>query len=65
MQAIHVPTDGKLEVEFVNPVVTISQEAALLDADGSALVIHANPDDYKTDPDGNVGPGIACGVITP
>ena len=49
----------------MNPVVTISQEAALLDADGSALVIHANPDDYKTDPDGNVGPGIACGVITP
>lgn len=62
---IHVPADGKLEVEFVNPVVTISQEAALLDADGSALVIHANPDDYKTDPDGDVGPGIACGVITP
>jgi Cu-Zn family superoxide dismutase len=62
---LHVPADGKLEVEILNPVVTISQEAALLDADGSALVIHANADDYKTDPDGNVGPGIACGVITP
>jgi Cu-Zn family superoxide dismutase len=61
---IHVPADGKLEVEFLNPVVSIAQEAALLDADGSSIVIHAGPDDYKTDPDGNAGPGIACGVIT-
>lgn len=61
---IHVPADGKLEVEFLNPVVTITQEAALLDADGSSIVIHTNADDYKTDPDGNSGPGIACGVIT-
>ncbi|HTP36832.1 MAG TPA: superoxide dismutase family protein [Methyloceanibacter sp.] len=61
---IHVPADGKLEVEFLNPVVTISREAALLDADGTSIVIHANADDYKTDPDGNSGPGIACGVIT-
>jgi Cu-Zn family superoxide dismutase len=60
---IHVPADGKLEVEFLNPVVTIAQEAALLDTDGSSLVIHANADDYKTDPGGNAGPGIACGVI--
>jgi len=61
---IHVPADGKLEVEFLNPVVTIAQEAALLDTDGSSLVIHANADDYKTDPAGNAGPGIACGAIT-
>jgi Cu-Zn family superoxide dismutase len=61
---IHVSPDGKLEVEFLNPVVTISQEAALLDTDGTSIVIHANADDYKTDPDGNAGPGIACGVIT-
>jgi Cu-Zn family superoxide dismutase len=60
---IHVPADGKLEVEFLNPVVTIAQEAALLDTDGSSIVIHANADDYKTDPGGNAGPGIACGVI--
>jgi superoxide dismutase, Cu-Zn family len=30
---------------------------------GTALVIHARPDDQLTDPDGNAGPGIACGVI--
>ena len=60
---IHVPADGKLEVEFLNPVVTLSQESALLDADGSSIVIHAGPDDYKTDPAGNSGDRIACGVI--
>ncbi len=31
---------------------------------GTALVIHAKPDDYKTDPAGNAGDRIACGVIT-
>jgi Cu-Zn family superoxide dismutase len=30
---------------------------------GTALVIHANADDYKTDPTGNAGARIACGVI--
>ena len=60
---IHVPADGKLEVEFLNPVVTLSQESALLDEDGSAIVIHAGADDYKTDPAGNAGDRIACGVI--
>ena len=30
---------------------------------GTSLVIHANADDYKTDPAGNSGPRIACGVI--
>jgi Cu-Zn family superoxide dismutase len=44
--------------------VTLSQESALLDADGASIVIHAGPDDYKTDPAGNSGDRIACGVIT-
>lgn len=39
-------------------------ETALFDADGSALVIHAQPDDYRTDPSGNSGDRIACGVLT-
>jgi superoxide dismutase, Cu-Zn family len=37
---------------------------SLMDADGSALVIHANPDDEVTDPSGNSGDRIICGVIT-
>ena len=38
-------------------------EAALFDADGTAIVVHAEPDDNKTDPSGNSGARIACGVL--
>ena len=36
---------------------------ALFDQDGSAVVVHAGPDDYKSDPTGNAGGRVACGVI--
>jgi len=38
---------------------------ALLDADGATLVIHAQADDYVTDPSGNSGERIACAVLQP
>ena len=65
MPNLHVPPDGKLQVEILVPNVSLSDEAPLLDAEGSALVIHAGADDYKTDPAGNSGDRIVCGVITP
>ena len=65
MPNILVPENGKLTVEVLNPLVTLSKESALLDEDGSALVLHADPDDYKSDPAGHAGGRIACGVITP
>jgi Cu-Zn family superoxide dismutase len=37
----------------------------IFDANGSAMVIHANPDDQKTDPSGNSGGRIACAVLQP
>ena len=36
----------------------------LFDADGTAIVIHAGPDDYRTDPAGDAGSRVACGVLT-
>ncbi|CAM3095496.1 Cu-Zn family superoxide dismutase [Sphingomonas antarctica] len=38
---------------------------ALMDQDGAAIVIHAGADDYKSDPSGNSGARIACGVFAP
>ena len=37
--------------------------ASLFDADGSSIVVHADPDDHVTDPTGNSGARIACGAI--
>ena len=38
---------------------------ALLDSDGAALVVHAEADDYMTDPNGKSGHRIACAVLVP
>jgi Cu-Zn family superoxide dismutase len=65
MPNLHVPQSGELVVEILNPAITLEKGKpnSVFDADGSAVVIHAKADDYKSDPAGNAGERIACGVI--
>jgi Cu-Zn family superoxide dismutase len=58
---IDLAADGNGSLAFTIPSATLTQ---LFDADGAALVVHANADDYRTDPSGNSGGRIACGIIT-
>ena len=61
MPNIHVPASGSLEIEVLNTLLKL--DSSLFDADGAAIVLHAGPDDYKSDPAGAAGARIACGVI--
>ena len=56
--------DGTADYNTTTDRVTLSGgENSLLDEDGSALVIHAKTDDYRTDPSGGTGDRIVAGVI--
>ena len=61
MPNIHVGADGTLTVEILNTQLALND--SLFDADGAAIVVHAGPDDYASDPAGAAGGRIACGVI--
>jgi superoxide dismutase, Cu-Zn family len=55
---------GFLRATVIDPSVTLGPgPTSLFDADGSSIVIHAGSDDYKSQPAGNSGDRIACGVI--
>jgi Cu-Zn family superoxide dismutase len=59
-----VDAKGKSKATVMADHVTLGTAPnGLFHTGGTALVIHANPDDYKTDPTGNAGDRIACGVI--
>jgi Cu-Zn family superoxide dismutase len=61
---ITIGLDGNGRLETTTNRVTLgSGTTSVFDADGSAIVIHAGPDDFLTDPTGNSGGRIACGVI--
>ena len=65
----NLPVDdtGRVSATVTTTSVTLApdQPNSLSDADGSALVIHANADDLQTDPDGASGEPIACAVLFP
>ena len=61
---IEIPPSGVGAVSFTTNRVTLTPgTTTLFDADGSSLVIHANADDQVTNPSGNSGGRIACGVV--
>ncbi|WP_049680359.1 superoxide dismutase family protein [Peribacillus loiseleuriae] len=62
---IEVGKDGMIKEEVIAKHVTLKthQENSLFDSDGSALVIHAKADDNQSQPAGDAGDRIACGVI--
>jgi Cu-Zn family superoxide dismutase len=65
MNNFTVSAKGTARATIVDPRVNLGSDAnSLFSNGGTAIVIHAKADDMKTDPSGNSGDRIACGVIT-
>jgi Cu-Zn family superoxide dismutase len=66
---VEVAANGVLGTTVTLPGATLvgggGAAGSLIDADGAALVLHGQADDYVTDPSGNSGPRIACAVLRP
>jgi Cu-Zn family superoxide dismutase len=65
MPNLHVPESGEVIIEILNPAITLENDKpnSVFGPNGTAIVIHARADDYKSDPAGNAGGRIVCGVI--
>jgi Cu-Zn family superoxide dismutase len=64
MPNLTVGKNGKGKGTFTAKGATLGEGAgSLFGPEGTALVVHANPDDEKTDPSGNSGGRVACGAI--
>lgn len=64
MLNVTASTKGTMKATLINKAVTLGSGANSLFAEGgTSIVIHATADDMKTDPAGNAGDRIACGVI--
>src|SRR5699024_12875669 len=62
---IEVNADGEVDDEFTTDQISLDKDAANtgFSEDGTSLIIHEDPDDYKSQPSGDAGDRIACGVI--
>ncbi len=61
---ITVGADSTATVQLTTMGGSLRGTDMLMDGDGAAIVVHAKADDYKTDPSGNSGDRVACGVIS-
>lgn len=66
MENLRVEEDGTVDTKIMNDQVTLKKDAinSLFSKEGTSLMIHANPDDYKSQPAGDAGERIVCGVIS-
>jgi Cu-Zn family superoxide dismutase len=61
---IHVDEDGNASYEVTTLLITLAEgERSILNGDGTALVIHTDADDHISDPSGESGDRIACGMV--
>ena len=60
---LQVSSDGTVTATVEVPNVRADALAQIFDADGTAVMIHAGPDDYRSDPAGDAGSRVACGVL--
>lgn len=67
MLNLHVPAGGEVRSERIAKDVSLLEDApgTLFDDDGSAIIVHAGADDYHSQPSGDAGPRVLCGVIRP
>ena len=65
MPNLHVPQNGELMVEVMNAAITLDKGKpnSVFKPEGTAVIVHTGKDDYKSDPAGDAGGRIACGVI--
>ena len=61
LPALKAGKDGRAKIDVTLDVISIGRGPGNIA--GRGLIIHADPDDYKTQPTGNAGARIACGVI--
>ena len=60
---LNVTENMEANISFDVPNIYIDGDNGLFDADGTSIIIHAQPDDYKTDPSGNSGARVICGTF--
>lgn len=66
IENLEVQADGTVQQVFLNDRVTLKKGEAnsLFQPEGTTLIIHADPDDYISQPAGNSGERIVCGIIS-
>jgi Cu-Zn family superoxide dismutase len=63
MANFSVGADSSATIQTTTPGGMLRGANGLLDSDGAAVMVHAGADDYRSDPAGNAGARIACGVV--